>query len=945
MSKALPLALIFSVVSSSAEASEFAQQSDLDHVWTMVAAALVLLMQGGFLLLEAGQVRAKNAVNVAQKNVLDFVLSAVAFGLIGFAMMFGASAGGFVGWSSELAFFNTQEDWSLTFFVFQVVFCGTAATIVSGAVAERMRMSGYIVCTLSIAVIIYPVSGHWAWGGLLNGSDEPWLAGMGFMDFAGSTVVHSVGAWVGLAGAIVLGARDGKFDENGKARTLHGHSPVLATMGTVVLWVGWIGFNGGSTTSGTGAFASIVANTVVAGSVGGVAGFLLGVVHQGYNRPEFILNGSLAGLVGITAGCDAVSLQSAAIIGLLASVAAYAFREALEAWAKIDDPLGAVAVHGAAGAVGTILTGVFAAPDMLLAGSRGEQIVVQFIGVGAIFAWSFGISFAVLAAANKLLPDPDGRGRGLRIPREAEEIGMNVTEHRAPLGIYGLVKSMAVIANNPEADVEPIVVDAGDESAEAAILFNKIMDHIKLRRQAERDSSASAEEIEAFQTEISNVLSAMADGNFSQRMEIDDTPSLFHPSVNAINVLSKSVGDALLGVNRVLTCMANGDLDARIRGEFGGIIGEMKEAVNGSLDQVSGVMRSVEVAVEAAAQGDFSVDVPSESHKGYLATLCFGITKINTSARLGLDDVSKTLSAFAKGDLTAKVSSEHQGAFAAIGEGITNTSDTLSMVVTDIVDSAEKVGGSIADISQNAEHLDKIVNENASVAKALSSDMGELKAEIEQNEARLADVQRVMREIRESSEEAKGISKEALSRIEEVDATVRNIAASVGDIEDIAMKTNLLSLNASVEAARASGEVGAGFGVVAQEVRALANSSTASAAGISTKLAEVTSAVEVAVNAIGRTDASLHNIDSAIQMATRETSELIESSKAAAANLSSFDQRLRVVTSQASSAAVKVAETVKSAKAVAKSSETTLEKLAHFSVTKAKSSKTLDDAA
>ncbi|CAG0904863.1 unnamed protein product, partial [Cyprideis torosa] len=258
-----------------AEPQQYALQSDVDHVWTMTAAALVLLMQGGFLLLEAGQ----------------------------------------------------------------LVFCGTAATVVSGAIAERMAMTGYIVLTILIATVIYPIAGHWAWGGLLNGSKEPWLAAMGFMDFAGSTVVHSVGAWSALAAIIVIGPRYGKFDENGNPTELHGHSPVLSTMGALILMVGWIGFNGGSTTSGSEGFARIVANTLVAGSVGGVTTFFLGRLHYGYNRPEFVINGLLAGLVGITAGCDVLTPQNSAIVGSAAAIGAYVFREVLERVFKLDDPL------------------------------------------------------------------------------------------------------------------------------------------------------------------------------------------------------------------------------------------------------------------------------------------------------------------------------------------------------------------------------------------------------------------------------------------------------------------------------------------------------------------------------------------------------------------------------------------------------------------------------
>ncbi|MEL6744831.1 MAG: diguanylate cyclase, partial [Pseudomonadota bacterium] len=281
-------------------AGDFAQQLDVNHVWVITATALVLLMQCGFMLLEAGNVRTKNTVNVAQKNLVDFLISSVCFGVIGFALMFGTSQFGWFGWDAELIAFGASEPWTITFFVFQLVFCGTAATIVSGAVAERMSLGGYIACTALIALIIYPVAGHWSWGNLLNTETAPFLAARGFMDFAGGTVVHAVGAAVGLAAIIQLGPRKGRFDQDGNPIKIRGHSPVLATVGTFFIWVGWIGFNGGSTTSGTGDIAQIVYVTMIGGAVGGVVGMGLGRLTDRHWVPIASINGTLAGLVGVT---------------------------------------------------------------------------------------------------------------------------------------------------------------------------------------------------------------------------------------------------------------------------------------------------------------------------------------------------------------------------------------------------------------------------------------------------------------------------------------------------------------------------------------------------------------------------------------------------------------------------------------------------------------------
>ncbi|WP_251363626.1 ammonium transporter [Epibacterium ulvae] len=226
-------------------------------------------MQAGFLLLEAGMARSKNSINVAQENVIDFIVSVSAFYLLGFGLMFGTSWAGLIG--TDGFAFAEADDWHYTFFVFQAVFAGTAATILSGAVTERMKFSAYFLVAIFVVIVIYPTSGHWSWGNLLHGDNPACLADKGFIDFAGSTVVHSVGAWVAFAGIVVLGARHGKFAPDGSANTLQGHSYVLATVGAIILWVGWIGFNGGSTTTADPAFAHIVLNTILAAYFGGVS--------------------------------------------------------------------------------------------------------------------------------------------------------------------------------------------------------------------------------------------------------------------------------------------------------------------------------------------------------------------------------------------------------------------------------------------------------------------------------------------------------------------------------------------------------------------------------------------------------------------------------------------------------------------------------------------------
>ena len=467
-----------------------AQQTNSDHIWTMTAAALVLLMQVGFLFLEAGMVRSKNSINVAQKNIADFAISVGVFFLIGFAVMFGASQGGFHGWSFGLAAFDGMDDWSYTFFVFQAVFVGTAATIVSGAVAERMAFAGYLIMAVVLAALIYPVFGHWAWGNLLDGDNTAWLADAGFIDFAGSTVVHSVGAWVGLAAVIVLGPRIGRFGADGKPNKIHGHSLVLTTAGAIILLFGWIGFNGGSTTAGTPDFARVIANTIVAATFGTIAALVVGRLYDGFYVPTRSVNGMLAGLVGITAGCFAVNPHGAAMIGLICGALVVASEEIMLRKFRLDDVVGAISVHGVCGAAGTILVAFFALESELAAGSRWDQLLVQTMGVAVALVWALGLSLVMFKIIDMLI--------GIRVSEEDELKGLNAAEHGASLGTGALQEALFKITHEHK-DLSIRLDDStGDEAGEIALVLNPFLDEMEdlvrdMNQQARQVASTSGE--------------------------------------------------------------------------------------------------------------------------------------------------------------------------------------------------------------------------------------------------------------------------------------------------------------------------------------------------------------------------------------------------------------------------------------------------------------------
>jgi len=387
----------------------------IDTIWTLLAAILVFFMQAGFAMVESGFTRAKNAGNIIMKNLMDFSVGSLIYWAFGFALMFGAG-NEFVG--MEGFFLNSNfENLGLSipvsaFWIFQAVFAATAATIVSGAMAERTKYSGYLVYSIVITGIIYPVVGHWIWGG-------GWLSNM--VDFAGSTVVHSVGGWAALAGAMVLGPRIGKYNEDGSANAMPGHNLLMASLGVFILWFGWFGFNAGSTVAGTDlSIASIAVTTNLAAAAGATLAMVTSWVKYGKADVSMTLNGALAGLVGITAGTAAVDNYGAVTIGALAGILIVFAVEFIDKL-RVDDPVGAVAVHGVCGAFGTLMVGLLAVDGGLFYGGGAELLLIQAKGVVSVFIWTFGMAYVLFKVIDAVI--------GLRVAREEELEGLDITEH------------------------------------------------------------------------------------------------------------------------------------------------------------------------------------------------------------------------------------------------------------------------------------------------------------------------------------------------------------------------------------------------------------------------------------------------------------------------------------------------------------------------------------
>ncbi|MCT4543091.1 MAG: ammonium transporter [Vallitalea sp.] len=391
----------------------------LDNIWILIATTLVFFMQAGFAMVETGFTRAKNAGNIIMKNLMDFAIGSIMFWVIGYGLMYGKTIGGIIG-TPDLLFLKNND---YTALIFQTVFCATAATIVSGAMAERTKFISYLIYSFFISVIIYPVSGHWIWGG-------GWLSDLGFHDFAGSTVVHSVGGWCALVGASILGPRIGKYTKDGKSRAIPGHSLTLGALGVFILWFGWFGFNPGSQLAASSqadiaSISKIFVTTNLAAAVSAVVTMIITWIR--YKKPDvsMTLNGALAGLVAITAGCAVVTPVGAVIIGIISGTTIIFGIEFIDKVLKIDDPVGAIGVHGICGAVGTICVGLFSAnPEIglgLFYGGGFRQLGVQALGVVAVAAWVLVIAFIIFKVVDLTI--------GLRVNKNEEHIGLDIEEH------------------------------------------------------------------------------------------------------------------------------------------------------------------------------------------------------------------------------------------------------------------------------------------------------------------------------------------------------------------------------------------------------------------------------------------------------------------------------------------------------------------------------------
>ncbi|MCU4395655.1 MULTISPECIES: ammonium transporter [Acinetobacter] len=407
--------LIFLSTSVSASTAPNIQEIriSLDSVWVVIGGILVFFMQAGFALIESGSVRSKNTVNVLMKNYMDTCIGGLVFWLFGFGLMFGLNQSGWIGLSHFMP--DQMDDWHWNLLFFQMMFAATATTIASGAMAERIHFVAYVVSAIFVSGVIYPVFGSWAWGGLFGG--DGWLKAMGFIDFAGSTVVHSIGGWVALAGIIVLGPRLGRFGRKGQSHFLAGHNLPLVALGGFILWFAWFGFNAASTVSANVSIGRIALNTHLAACAAASTYMILALIRSKAVLIRNTINASLAGLVAITAGCATMSPIFAIMTGVGAGIL-ISFVPQLLVKMQLDDVVDAVAVHGVCGAWGTLAAGAFLETNLFDA----NVMYVQIIGIFSAFIWGFGLALLVFKILDKVLG-------GLRVSQQHEQRGLDYTEH------------------------------------------------------------------------------------------------------------------------------------------------------------------------------------------------------------------------------------------------------------------------------------------------------------------------------------------------------------------------------------------------------------------------------------------------------------------------------------------------------------------------------------
>jgi len=656
-------------------------QTNMNYLWVITCAALVFLMQAGFMCLEAGLAAAKHSINVAIKNLADFIIAFILFWVVGYGLMFGETHGGLFGWSDF--FIGVDDPWRLAFFVFQSVFVGTAATIDSGAIAGRAKFRTYLIISGVISAVIYPIFGHWAWGGLFH-DQAGWLELRGFKDFAGSTVVHSVGGWMALVGVIVIGPRIGKFKEDGTPRKLAPHSMTMAILGAFILFFGWFGFNCGSTLEASSDIAGIAMNTVLGACFACVSASAISWIMSPLKRPEveMVANGLLGGLVAITAGCAFVGTVGSMWIGLGAGVIVYVVIEAMEKIFKLDDVVGAVAVHGCCGAWGTIALGFFILPEHLGDMSRMDQIGIQLLGVFVCFVWTFGIGYLLIKGI-------DITTGGMRVSREDELMGLNLAEHGFKMSHLDAIEAMHYIAQTGDLS-KRVDVEIGTEMGQVAVTFNGMLDKLE---------------------DAVEVTQKVAEGDLTQTVEPKGDKDILGHSINNMVQSLRQFVDRIESVSGGLTGSVE-SLDHSSNDLFSSnqeLTSSIDEVVN-NVARAMGVAETMKTHAEEGAHSVEKTTLDLDSISAFLKKLSEDIHTLgNGSEQIGefTNRISKIAFQTNLLALNAAVEAaragQHGKGFAVVAEEVKNLSDSSGKAAQEIVTLVEMIQKNTGEAMEGAE--------------------------------------------------------------------------------------------------------------------------------------------------------------------------------------------------------------------------------------------------
>lgn len=754
------------LIDLSSDLSDF--QNRLDEIWVLLCAALVFFMQAGFMALESGLSRAKNSINVSIKNLADFVLATAVFWLFGFGLMFGESFHGLIG-TNHFMPHSFEDSWVIAFFVFQAVFVGTAATIDSGAVAERTKFAQYLIMSTMTSAVIYPIFGHWAWGSFLTGGTPGWLEARGFLDFAGSTVVHSVGAWVALAGCIIIGPRVGKFDPDGKPVKINPHNLPMAYLGTFILFLGWFGFNGGSTLAANDQIGGIIFNTVLAASFGAIASTATSWIFDKKPEPEMIANGVLAGLVGITAGCAFVDATGAMIIGLVSGMIVYFGSHLIEKVFKIDDVVGAIPVHGFNGIWGTLSVGIFMKAD-LLAGTgltRMEQIGVQALGAGVAFVWAFSLAFLFIKIINAVNP--------MRVSLEDEIMGLNIAEHGATSTLREVVNSMWQSTVTKEYSEElKVDVEFGTEAGDLAEVYNHLID-VLIEKQtstanAIRRQQMALKDAENSQKRQSEISHQLEDQKARASMELSTYSRKLEENITIIGTRLGSMQDKLSKTLQI-SSSAVGD------------VSRLDENMNEILDSLSEISKNTSRAGEVA-----------DRHQSEMKTNLSEILRLKEesaaiqSMATGIDEIAEKTRVLA---INASIEAVHAG---ELGKGFSVVANEIRRLAENASLLADKISGHLQTINSMAnktafsmEDFSKMVDEIKTLSVLIDN---EVHAETQKAETAKSIAEQVSSQMNNTLSSIDDVTTNAMEVSEDVNR-------SFGDLKKVLENSQFMDKNST----------------------------------------------------------------------------------------------------------------------------------------------------